>query len=175
MLYAEIAAVEEQHVTHYGSLIDPTETWLEKWLLHEANEAYNYWSCVQSEGNPRVKAVWERFLDYELGQFHFVAELFEKVERREAASVISEKIAEPIEYKSHRDYVRQVLEAEVDFRAMGTQITTDGTESAATEAYRRQLNSEGSPSEAVAGGYRWTPGTELAMSEGVLEEAGRAR
>ena len=35
-LYAEIASIEEQHVTQYESIIDPTETWLEKWLLHEA-------------------------------------------------------------------------------------------------------------------------------------------
>ncbi|HYE87260.1 MAG TPA: hypothetical protein VEA16_12955, partial [Vicinamibacterales bacterium] len=28
-LYAEIASVEEQHVTQYESIIDPTETWLE--------------------------------------------------------------------------------------------------------------------------------------------------
>ena len=45
-LYAEIASIEEQHVTQYGSIIDPNETWLEKWLLYEANEVYNYYSCV---------------------------------------------------------------------------------------------------------------------------------
>ena len=28
-LYAEIASIEEQHVTQYGSLVDPSETWLE--------------------------------------------------------------------------------------------------------------------------------------------------
>src|SRR5436190_8922025 len=94
-LYAEIASIEEQHVTQYESIIDPDETWLEKWLLHEANEAYNYWSCVQSEINPRVKAVWERFLDYELGQFHFVADLFEEMEGRDAAEIISEKVTQP--------------------------------------------------------------------------------
>jgi hypothetical protein len=51
-LYAEIASIEEQHVTQYESIIDPTETWLEKWLLHEANEVYNYFSCVEYEHNP---------------------------------------------------------------------------------------------------------------------------
>jgi hypothetical protein len=56
-LYAEIASIEEQHVTQYESLIDPSETWLEQWLLHEANEVYNYWSCVQSESNPRIKSI----------------------------------------------------------------------------------------------------------------------
>src|SRR3954463_6195786 len=35
-LYAEIASIEEQHVTQYGSLEDPSESFLEKWLIHEA-------------------------------------------------------------------------------------------------------------------------------------------
>ena len=39
--------------------------------------------------------------------------------------------------------------------------TTPEPETDATRAYREHLNSEGSPSEAVASGYRWTPGTEV--------------
>src|SRR5205085_10487850 len=45
-LYAEIASIEEQHVTQYESIIDPRETWLEKWLLHAAGEVYRYWRCL---------------------------------------------------------------------------------------------------------------------------------
>ena len=70
-------------MTQYESIIDPYESWLEKWLIHEATEVYNYWSCLQSEPNPRVKSIWERFLDYELGHLHFVMELFKQIERRE--------------------------------------------------------------------------------------------
>src|SRR3954468_8776180 len=44
-LYAEIASIEEQHVTQYESLLDPTQSLLENWLLHEAMEVYNYYSC----------------------------------------------------------------------------------------------------------------------------------
>ena len=80
-LYAEIASIEEQHVTQYKSIIDATETWLEKWLLHEATEVYNYFSCVEYESNPHIKRIWERFLDYELGHLRFVADLFEQTER----------------------------------------------------------------------------------------------
>jgi rubrerythrin len=91
-LYAEIASIEEQHVTQYESIIDPEETWLEKWLLHEACEVYNYWSCVAYEENPRIKRIWERFLDYELGHLRFVAELFEEHERRDAAEILPEAL-----------------------------------------------------------------------------------
>jgi hypothetical protein len=169
-LYAEIASIEEQHVTQYESMIDPDETWLEKWLLHEAMEAYNYWSCVQSEGNARVKAIWERFLDYELGQFHFVADLFKKIEGRDPAEIITGKIAAPIEYTSHRQYVREVLENEVNLRAVGPRFV-ENKDSEASVAYRTQLNSEGSPSETVSAGFRWAPGTELTETEDVLQEA----
>src|SRR3954464_8859201 len=40
MLYAEIASIEEQHVTQYESIIDPPETRLEKWLLTEGTKVY---------------------------------------------------------------------------------------------------------------------------------------
>ncbi|HLS87044.1 MAG TPA: hypothetical protein VK043_12180, partial [Burkholderiales bacterium] len=115
-LYAEIASIEEQHITHYESIIDPNETWLEKWLLHEANEAYNYYSCVQSERNPRIKAIWERFLDYELGHLAVVTELFKQHERRDPAEVLPEALPAPIPYRSQREFVRSVLEKEVDLR-----------------------------------------------------------
>jgi rubrerythrin len=170
-LYAEIASIEEQHVTQYESIIDPNETWLEKWLLHEANEVYNYYSCAETESNPRIKAIWERFLDYELGHLAFVRELFENVERRDAAELLPEKLPTPIAYQSHRDYVRKVLSAEVDLRASGTRIIPLAEErpDSPSVRYRNHMNSEGSPSETVAAGYRWSPGTELAEREAALE------
>jgi hypothetical protein len=162
-LYAEIASIEEQHVTQYESLTDPQETWLEKWLLHEATEAYNYYSCVEYEGNSRIKSIWERFLDYELGHLRFVAELFENTEKRDAAEVLSGSLPEPIQYKSHREFVRQTLRNEVQLSALGTEIVDRSQESEATHAYRDQMNSEGSPSETAAKGYAWQPGTEIAV------------
>ncbi|KRB92304.1 hypothetical protein [Noviherbaspirillum sp. Root189] len=160
-LYAEIASIEEQHVTQYECFFDPDETWLEQWLLHEAAEVYNYYSCVQQESNPRVKAIWERFLDYELGHFHYVAELFKQIERRDPTELFPGDLPEPILFASQRDFVRQVLLKEVDLRANGMQIVDKANESQASVAYRQHINSDGSPSETVAAGYIWAPGTEL--------------
>ena len=161
-LYAEIASIEEQHVTQYESLLDPQETLLEQWLIHEATEVYNYYSCVQQETNPRLKAIWERFLDYELGHFHHVAELMKQHEKRDPAELFAGgELPEPIPFASQRDFVRQVLRQEVDLRAKGTQFVDKSQESQASIDYRTYLNSEGSPSETVAAGYIWTPGTEL--------------
>jgi len=161
-LYAEIASIEEQHVTQYESMLDPNETLLEQWLLHEATEVYNYYSCVQQESNPRLKAIWERFLDYELGHFHYVAELFKQYEKRDPQEIFSGGLPEPIAFASQRDFVREILLKEVDMRTNGTEFVDKANESQASIEYRRHMNAQGSPSENVASGYIWTPGTELA-------------
>jgi hypothetical protein len=59
--------------------------------------------------------------------------------------------------------VRQVLEQEVDLRARGTQFIHKNDEGmdSPSALYRARLNSKGSPSQTVASGYRWSPGTEL--------------
>jgi hypothetical protein len=165
-LYAEIASIEEQHVSQYESLTDPRETWLEKWLLHEATEAYNYFSCVEFEENAAIKRIWERFLDYELGQLRFVADLFEQREKRDAAEVLPGPLPEPIQYKSHRQFVRDTLRQEVHLSSKGTEYVDRSQESEATRAYRDYMNSEGSPSQTVAAGYVWRPGTELTSLKG---------
>jgi hypothetical protein len=160
-LYAEIASIEEQHVTQYGSLLDPGETLLEKWLLLEANEVYNYYSCVESETNPRIKALWERFLDYELGHLNFVINLFKKYEQRDPAEILPDRLPDPIAYQSQREFVRRTLQQEVGLRKDGTSFVGKEIESPVSQDYRRQMNSQGSPSEAVALDYQWRPGTEL--------------
>jgi len=173
-LYAEIASIEEQHVTQYESIVDPTETWLEKWLLHEAGEVYNYWSCAESEPNTRIRAIWERFVDYELGHLHFVMDLMKSVEKRDPAALLPATLPARIRFESQRDFVRKVLAREVNLRASGTAFVDAAQEAAdsASVKYRRQLNAQGSPSETVAAGYCWQPGTELAeraRREGVYQ------
>jgi hypothetical protein len=162
-LYAEIASIEEQHVTQYESIVDPQESWLEKWLMHEACEVYNYYGCMEQESNPRIRAIWERFVDYELGHLHAVMELFKKLERRDPMELLPEQLPEPIAFDTQREFVRSTLAQEVDLRANGTEIVPKDKESAVSLAYREALNAEGSPSEAVAAGYRWAPGSELKL------------
>ena len=111
-LYAEIASIEEQHVTQYESIIDPDETWLEKWLLHEASEVYNYWSCVEYGGRTRgSRRSGSASSTTSSATSASSRELFEEIERRDAAEVLPERLPEPIRYESQRDFVRQVLRA----------------------------------------------------------------
>jgi rubrerythrin len=164
-LYAEIASIEEQHVTQYGSLQNPQETWLEKWLIHEATEVYGYHACVQQETNPRIKAIWERFLDYELGHLALVRRLFEDVEKRDAQEILGDRVPEMIEFRSQRDFVRKVLEEEVNLRTDGTRFVDMAQEASTSQSYRDDINGDGSPSRTVSAGYRWTAGTELARQQ----------
>jgi rubrerythrin len=160
-LYAEIASIEEQHTTQYECMQDPNETMLEKWLIHELSEVYAYYSCARQEQNPRLKALWERFVDYELGHFHEVAALMKRIENRDPAELVPETLPTPIDFSSQRKYVREILSTQVPLRTNGTQFVPLEQESELSIAYRERMNRAGSPSERVAAGYRWMPGTEL--------------
>ena len=169
-LYAEIASIEEQHVTQYESIIDASESWIEKWLLHEANEVYNYYSCVTQEEHPHIKAIWERFLDYELGHLQFAIDVCKEIERRDPAEFLPATLPEPIAYKSNREYVRQVLRDELDLRADGPRFVDKSQEPERSLSYRRQMNQDGSPTQTVAAGWQWSAGGEL-MAQRWLKEA----
>jgi hypothetical protein len=162
-LLAEIGSIEEQHATQCACLSDPDETWIEQWLLHEANEVYNYWGCAQQESNPTIKGIWQRLLDYELGHLHVVMDLMERVLKRDPAELLPATLPPPIPFASQRSFVRKVLRDEVLLRAQGTGIIALREEADAPSArYRAELDAEGSPSSTVAEGYRYHPGTELA-------------
>ena len=114
--YAEIKDVEEEHVTMYESLIDPSETMLEKALLHEFTEVCNYYTCLEDETNEEIRKYWEIFLDIELEHLKIVAEMFKKYEKRDPEEVIGSEIIIPCRFKSQKEYVQKVLEKEVDKR-----------------------------------------------------------
>ena len=97
-------------------------------------------------------------------------ELFKDHEHRDPAEILTEPLSTPIAYKSHRTFVKQVLEKEVDLRPHGGRFVAGGRDTAASATYRQHINSQGSPSETVASGYRWSPGTELARDR-VLHDA----
>src|SRR5690606_29237985 len=95
-------------------------------------EVYCYYSCVESETNPRIKAIWERFLDYELGHLAVISELFKKHERRDPAEILGMVLPGPLYFGPNRDFIRKVLEVEVPLRANGTEFVPQEEESAAS-------------------------------------------
>jgi hypothetical protein len=75
--------------------------------------------------------------------------------------VLQGALPKPDDFTSQRDFVRDVLAKEVDLRASGTQYVGADQETQASIEYRNHLNSAGSPTDTVAAGYQWAPGTEL--------------
>ena len=114
--YAEIKDVEEEHVTMYESLIDPSESLWEKFLVHEFTEVCNYYTCMEDEVDERIKKTWEVFLDMELGHLQIASELFKKYEKRDPEEVIGSEIILPCRFVCQKEYVQKVLEKEVNKR-----------------------------------------------------------
>ena len=100
-------------------------------------------------------------LDYELGHLTLVAGLFKKHEKRDPEEVVGQRLPEPIPFESQREFVRATLAREVNLRPSGPDYVSLEEEPQSSLDYRNHMNSEGSPSETVATGYSWRPGTEV--------------
>ena len=118
-LYQEIGMIEEQHVTHYGCLLDPSATWLENLVLHQYTEAYLYWSCAKTEPDNRIRRIWEDLFEQEKVHLALASHLLEKMENKDAASVIGAKeFPAPLTLTSNIGYVRDVLKGTVQHTAV---------------------------------------------------------
>ncbi len=120
-LYQEIAMVEEQHVTHYESLADPHETWFERLVLHEYNECYMYYSCMQSEPDERIRKFWQDQLECEIEHLKVAVELMKQYEKRDAGDMLPDSFPELTIFQSNKDYVRGILASETYLSARETE------------------------------------------------------
>ncbi len=154
LLYAEIAEIEEQHVTQYGGLGDPNETMLEKAALIQLNEAYLYYSNLQTETNPWMKVIWERLLKDEIGHVAAVNDLMMKYEKRGIEEVMgTDRIGPLVVFKENKDYVNRVLKEQVDLAPVGRTMeyvrTRDLPDEWPSFLYQRRVNAGGVPSDMV--------------------------
>ena len=109
-LYTEIGMVEEQHVSQYGSLIDPTASMCEHMLMSEYIESYLYFSMMHDETDKSIKKIWERLFEQELTHLHEALKLLRKYEKKDWSDVIPEGYyPELISFHSNKEYVRGVL------------------------------------------------------------------
>ncbi len=113
-LYSEIGMVEEQHVTQYESLKDPTCTWLEQWVLHEFTEAYLYYSMAEQEVVPYIKEIWEHFFEMECAHLQLACKMLEKYEKTSSSKVIGVgEFPQLLQLGTNKEYVREILERTV--------------------------------------------------------------
>ena len=116
-LYSEIAMIEEQHVTEYGSLIDTTSSMLENWLIHEYTECYLYYSCYVDETDPYIKDIfYTRYLE-ECGHLQHVAKILQKYEGKpwQAVYTCGGDFPELLHFEGNIDYVRGVLGKTINY------------------------------------------------------------
>lgn len=117
-LYLEIAMIEEQHVSHYGALLDPDATWLENLLLREYMECYLYYSFWQDEADPGVRAIWEMHFNQEVSHLHRAADLLRQYDNEDWQAVIpGGEFPALLRFHDTRDYVRAILESQVNLTA----------------------------------------------------------
>jgi hypothetical protein len=150
-LYLEIAQIEEQHVTHYASLADPSETWFERLVLHEYNECWLYHSLMQDEPDPRVKQIWELHLGMEIEHLKLACDLMKKSTKMDPEAMLPKEIPAPLKFESNIDYVRKILTEQVDYNAKETEFVPGAQIPKNSNYYKYQeaVNAGGVPSEQV--------------------------
>lgn len=151
-LYAEIALIEEQHVTHYESLLDPLDSWLKQLVFHEYNEIYLYWSMLQQETDRRIKAIWDLHLAMEIGQLHAACDLLRRYEGVEPEEILPRELPDtPVTFEPNKEYVRGILADQIDLRVDGLEYLPlqDLPADHRYFAYQETVNAGGAPSEQV--------------------------
>lgn len=113
-LFTEIAMIEEQHVSQYGSLIDTNCTWLEGLLMHEYTECYLYYSLMNDETDENVRKVFEQCFIQELSHLHKARMLLNQYENKDYEAVVGEgTFPELLAFNKYaernKQYVRDVL------------------------------------------------------------------
>jgi hypothetical protein len=102
--------VEEEHVSQYESLNDPTTTWLEKWLMHEYTECYLYYSVMNDETDEYIRQIWKEHFEMEVAHLKRVAELLKKYEKKNYLDVIPEpEFPKLLKFGENKKYIRDVL------------------------------------------------------------------
>lgn len=170
-LYAEICDVEEEHVTMYETLIDPTESWLEKWLIHEYTEVCNYYTCYKDEVDPRIKQVWEEFMMMEIEHLQIASEIFKTHEKRDPEEVIGDKVFETCHFESQKKYVKEILNSQIDKRldeSQGYAFIEELSDNWTGYLVQEAQNSQGAPSETSVELSLATLGRDIALADDKL-------
>lgn len=125
-LYAEIAMIEEAHVTQYESLKDPTLSWLEQWVMHEYTECWLYYSAMEDEENEYIKKIWAEHFKMEVAHLKAAVKLLKKFENKSFESVCGTgEFPKLLKLGGNKDYVRKVLQSTIQLTADNTEIKHD--------------------------------------------------
>jgi hypothetical protein len=149
--YLEIAQIEEQHVTHYESILDPTLGWFENLVIHQYHECWMYYSFMEDEIDPRVKQLYELHLNMELEHLRVACDMLREIVGREPEEILPKSLDRFICFKENKDYVRQVLANQVDLTAKDSEFVPVGElpEDDRYFDYQSKVNGDWVPTEEV--------------------------
>ncbi|QZH74211.1 MAG: hypothetical protein JY451_10945 [Erythrobacter sp.] len=169
-LYLEIAQIEEEHVTHYESILDPTLGWLTNLVLHEYNECWLYWSCMVTEDDNRIRALWELHLNMEIEHLRLACEMLKEIDGIDPESFLPESgMPDPLKFEPNKEYVRKVLEDTIAWTSYDAQFVPVGELPPGHRYfdYQQKVNAGGVPTEQVIERMRAENGHEYrSASEG---------
>lgn len=151
-LYAEIAEIEEQHVSQYELVGDPRQTHLEILALLQLHQAYNLYSAMQTESDARIKKIWEQLYAHELEHVRIMNDLLQKYENRELLDILkTDTIEQLIVLEPNKEYVNNVIETQLDLRPYNMKFVPESELPSdwASFSYQKKVNAGGVPSEQV--------------------------
>jgi hypothetical protein len=153
-LYQEIGLIEQEHVTHYESLLDPGESWWERLVTHEYNECWLYYSFMAQESDPRIKAIWELHLQMELAHLQQAGDLLRRFDGREPEQIVGDAgLPEPLLFEPNKEYLRHLLATQTDLTKLGAGYVREAHER--FEWMQRQVHDDTEPpSEQVIGAHQ---------------------
>jgi rubrerythrin len=117
-------------------------------------EAYIYFSCAQTETDPRIKAIWENFAKMEIAHFEGCAHLIEKYEGRDIRDVVKADVIEPlVVFEPNKEYVNKVIDEQLDIMPDGMEYKrlSEMADTWSSFKFQWKVNSAGVPSEEVVG------------------------
>ncbi|XBQ14931.1 MAG: hypothetical protein ABL308_08130 [Oceanicaulis sp.] len=151
-LYLEIAEIEEQHVSHYETIMDPSTSWLMRNVLHQYHECWMYWSAMEDETDPRIRSIWELHLGMEIEHLRLACEAMKAIEKRDPAEFLpANGMEHGVTFHENKAYVRDVLENQVDLTGYDSAFVPIGDlpEGHRYFEYQARVNDGGVPSEQV--------------------------
>jgi rubrerythrin len=150
--YQEIAQIEEQHVTHYESILDPAASWFQNLVLHQWHECWMYWSFAQTEPDPKVQQLYELHLAMEIEHLRIACEMMREIEKRDPEMFLPAQGFEmPLVFQSNKAYIRDVLANQIDLTAKNSDFVPVSTLGPSDRyfVYQGKVNDDWVPTEDV--------------------------
>lgn len=162
-IYSEIADVEEQHVTQYELAGEPITSPFEMMTLMELCEAYNYYSCAQTEVNDRIRPIWETFMQMEIAHLQGCERMMEKHDGTTLKDLMKTDRVEPlIVLEPNKEYVNKILKEQVNLQPLDKKFVDKNQlpKNWPTFHYRDIVNRDGVPTEELIKQVQQIEGTK---------------